>query len=77
MLILEDITERKKNTGNGLIRREGSIIEHHRKEKSTTRMESSSRDNVTIVRSTATERQNAGGTEIKVKINNNKNARNT
>ena len=33
MLILEDITERKKNTGKGLIRGEGSIIEHQRNKK--------------------------------------------
>ena len=32
MFILEDITERKNNTGKGRIRREGSIIEHRRKE---------------------------------------------
>ena len=32
MLILEGITERKKNTGKGWIRRDGSSIEHRRKE---------------------------------------------
>ena len=68
MLILEDITERKKNIGKRLIRGEGYNIEHHRKEKVTTIMESSSRDDIKIVTSTATERHTAGGTEIKMKI---------
>ena len=68
MLFLEDITERKKNTEKELIRGEGYSIEHHRKEKVTTGMESSSRDTIKIVTSTATERQTSGGAEIKMEI---------
>ena len=67
MLILEDITEQKQNTGKD--ESEEKVLALNTGEnKVTTIMASSSRYNEIIVTSTATESQTIGGTEIKMKI---------
>ena len=65
MLILEDITDQNKNTGNDESE-ENILVLHTVKNKSNNKNGKFSRQNVTILTSTDTERQTVGETAIKM-----------